>query len=34
MNEYTLNLVNGKKNLLCGDYPEAVVCFQVACELQ
>nr|CAB3264204.1 protein HGV2-like [Phallusia mammillata] len=32
--EYNLNIANGKKNLLCGDFPEAVACFQAACSLQ
>jgi len=29
--EYSQNLANGKKNLLCGDFSEAVTCFQNAC---
>jgi len=32
--EYQKNVTNGKKNLLCGDYPEAVACFQAACSIQ
>ena len=32
--QYTENLITGKKNLLCGNYPDAVVCFQTACALQ
>nr|XP_026690318.1 protein HGV2-like [Ciona intestinalis] len=33
-NEYAINLANGKKNLLCGDFPEAVACFQATSALQ
>lgn len=32
--DYLKNMGNGKKNLLCGDYPEAVACFQLACSQQ
>uniref|UniRef100_H2Y5A7 Tetratricopeptide SHNi-TPR domain-containing protein n=1 Tax=Ciona savignyi TaxID=51511 RepID=H2Y5A7_CIOSA len=32
--EYSINLANGKKNLLCGDFPEAVACFQATSALQ
>jgi len=32
--DYLKNMGNGKKNLLCGDFPEAVACFQLACSQQ